>query len=257
MAAKGDATLRRISAALVDQLQTLIPTPGDSGGTAQLPPSTARDQVGQVLFLLTDALQTLDCPTNSRAGSLAQHLTDRFHAEDTVRQLIRTVVGTDSAATLAPQATRLLLDLRSALSSESLPATVDSLFGTVRLVDYLRGVLIEATASAMRFRCRQVEVAVTEAARALASVLGTRYPGSTIELRVPPATAVQLGAMGMGPGHTRGTPPNVVETDPTTFVALATGLREWGSEVANHRVSASGSHVGVLPRMLPVINLLR
>lgn len=256
MVARNDATMKRVCQALVDQVQELIPV-DELKATAQLPPSTARDRVGQVLFLLTDALQTLSCPTNSRPVSLDDHLTSRFHAETTVRELVRTVVGADTAETLAPQASRLLMDLRAELLPGQLPATVDSLFGTVRLVDYLRGVLIEAVVCALRFRCSTLEAALTESSRALASVLATRHPGSTIELRVPPATAVQLGALGRGPEHTRGTPPNVVEMDPLTFVSLATGLREWSAELAAHRVSASGSQVDVLPGMLPVTNLLR
>ncbi|WP_258040433.1 sterol carrier family protein, partial [Streptomyces sp. SM9] len=38
--------------------------------------------------------------------------------------------------------------------------------------------------------------------------------------RVPPYAVVQCVA---GPRHTRGTPPNVVETDPLTWVRLAAG----------------------------------
>ncbi|MCI1746715.1 MAG: sterol carrier family protein [Acidipropionibacterium sp.] len=65
------------------------------------------------------------------------------------------------------------------------------------------------------------------ASRGLAGVLGERHGGRTIEMRVPPATAVQLEAFGQGPNHHRGTPPNVAETDPATFVQLATGLATW------------------------------
>lgn len=256
MAARGDATLRRVSGALVEQLDALVLAAGSSEGPS-MPPSTARDLVGQVLFLVTDALQTLTCPTNTRAGALQAHLADRQQAEATVRGVIRSVVGADSAQTLLPQAARLLGDLRAALATDALPATVDSLFGVARLVDYLRGALVEAVAGALRFRCPRHPAALTEASRALAQALEQRHPGSVIEVRVPPATAVQLGALGAGPTHTRGTPPNVVETDPDTFCALATGLRAWADELAAHRVQASGSQVGALPSMLPVINLSR
>lgn len=256
MAAKGDVTLRRVSSALTEQLDELLAA-ARSGTGATLPPSTARDLIGQVLFLVTDVLQTLTRPTNTRPGVLSDHLRDRQRAESTIRDVIHAVVGTDPGEALVPQAERLVSDVRAALGADSLPATVDSLFGVVRLVDYLRGVLVEAVACALRFRCRRSPGASTEASRALAQVLAHRHPGAVIEVRVPPATAVQVSAAGAGPSHTRGTPPNVVETDPDIFCALATGLRRWDVELAAHRVSASGSQAHEVAEMLPVISLSR
>ena len=58
----------------------------------------------------------------------------------------------------------------------------------------------------------------------LAGMLPARYPGRSVEVRVPPFTAVQCIE---GPRHTRGTPPNVIETDPLTFLRLATGRLAW------------------------------
>ncbi|MGA4508233.1 sterol carrier family protein [Propionibacteriaceae bacterium G1746] len=256
MAAASDQTLRRVATAFIDQIAAVIPD-ATRLGSAQLPASTAREQCGQVLFLLTDALQTVDCPSNTRPGSLSDHLADRHHAEKAIRDVIRSVIGHDTADLLMPQARRLLIDLRARLLTQPVPAIVESLFGTVRFVDYLRGALVEAVALGLRFRCEVLPVAASESARALATVLTARHPGGAIELRVPPAVAVQLGAFGEGPQHTRGTPPNVVETDAVTFVALATGLREYGGELARHTVSASGAHAGAVARMLPVINLMR
>ncbi|MFI2754141.1 sterol carrier family protein [Cellulomonas sp. P22] len=62
-------------------------------------------------------------------------------------------------------------------------------------------------------------------------------PGRSVEVRVPPDGAVQAIE---GPRHTRGTPPNVVETDPQTWLALATGELGWDEAVASGAVSASG-----------------
>lgn len=67
-------------------------------------------------------------------------------------------------------------------------------------------------------------------------------PGATVEVRVPPFAAVQCVA---GPRHTRGTPPNVVETDPRTWLELATGRVLWAAAVAAGRVLASGSRADV------------
>ncbi|MFC6091370.1 sterol carrier family protein [Saccharothrix lopnurensis] len=74
-------------------------------------------------------------------------------------------------------------------------------------------------------------------------------PGRSVEVRVPPFAAVQCVA---GPRHTRGTPPNVVETDPRTWLELAVGRLGWDEAVAAGRVTASGSRAD-LSTALPVL----
>jgi hypothetical protein len=74
---------------------------------------------------------------------------------------------------------------------------------------------------------------VKETARAFAAA----HPGKSVELRVPPYVAVQCVA---GPRHTRGTPPNVVETDPVTWLQMYGGRVRWEDAVADGRVRASG-----------------
>lgn len=71
--------------------------------------------------------------------------------------------------------------------------------------------------------------------RFLLEELATVAPGNSVEVRVPPFGVAQCIA---GPRHTRGTPPNVVETDPVTWCALALGYTTW--ERAAPRVAASG-----------------
>ena len=71
----------------------------------------------------------------------------------------------------------------------------------------------------------------------LLGLLTGRAPGKAVEVRVPPYAAVQCIE---GPRHTRGTPPNVVETDPVTWIALATGRAGWEQAVATGKVRASG-----------------
>jgi hypothetical protein len=75
------------------------------------------------------------------------------------------------------------------------------------------------------------------AARYLLQLLASRHPGRVLEVRVPPAAAVQCLP---GPVHTRGTPPNVVETDPVTWVRLATGRLGWADALGSAAVYASG-----------------
>ena len=80
------------------------------------------------------------------------------------------------------------------------------------------------------------------AVRYLLQLLVEKAPGNSVEVRVPPFGAVQVVE---GPRHTRGTPPNVVETDPATWLALASGRLTWPDAVAAHRVSASGAHADI------------
>jgi hypothetical protein len=75
------------------------------------------------------------------------------------------------------------------------------------------------------------------AARYLLYLLASRHPGRALEVRIPPVAAVQCLP---GPAHTRGTPPNVVETDPVTWIRLASGRVAWAGAVAAGAVHASG-----------------
>jgi hypothetical protein len=85
------------------------------------------------------------------------------------------------------------------------------------------------------------------AVRYLLQLLAERAPGNTVEVRVPPFGAVQCIP---GPRHTRGTPPNVIETDPKTWLALAAGDLSWQEGVESGAVHASGQRAsleGLLP----------
>jgi hypothetical protein len=59
-----------------------------------------------------------------------------------------------------------------------------------------------------------------------------------------------------GPRHTRGTPPNVVETDAATWLRLATGATSWDDALADGKVSASGNRAD-LGGWLPLAPLRR
>lgn len=89
---------------------------------------------------------------------------------------------------------------------------------------------------------------LANACRRTARTLAEELPGHSVELRVPPFVAVQCVE---GPRHTRGTPPNVVETDPATWIALATGAEAWADAVAGGRILASGTRAD-LQELLPL-----
>ncbi len=94
---------------------------------------------------------------------------------------------------------------------------------------------------------------VGAAVKTTARWLAQQVPGRSVELRVPPHVAVPCVE---GPRHTRGTPPNVVETDAVTWLRLATGATTWPDAVAAGKVSASGNRAD-LSRYLPLQGLSR
>ena len=55
-----------------------------------------------------------------------------------------------------------------------------------------------------------------------------------------------------GPRHTRGTPANVVETDPETWVLIAAGRMPYAEAVAAGKVAASGQRADLGP-YLPLL----
>jgi hypothetical protein len=95
-------------------------------------------------------------------------------------------------------------------------------------------------AAVLAARARGAEpqrAALRAAVRYSLGQLAEKVPGRTVEVRVPPFAAVQCVP---GPRHTRGTPPNVVETDPLTWLDLATGQLQWQAALATGRLRASG-----------------
>jgi hypothetical protein len=92
---------------------------------------------------------------------------------------------------------------------------------------------------------------VAAAVRLSLRVLPQVAPGRSVEVRVPPFAAVQCI---QGPRHTRGTPPNVIETDPRTWLELAIGQLSWADAVAAARVTASGARAD-LSALLPVVRI--
>ncbi|MDX6213282.1 MAG: hypothetical protein QOF82_2369 [Frankiales bacterium] len=86
--------------------------------------------------------------------------------------------------------------------------------------------------------------ALAVSCRMLAGILADRHPGHAVEVRVPPFAAVQCVE---GPRHTRGTPANVVETDPATWVLIAAGRMPYAEAVAAGKVAASGQRADLGP----------
>jgi hypothetical protein len=95
---------------------------------------------------------------------------------------------------------------------------------------------------------------VGEAVRLTARTLAAIAPGASVEVRVPPFVAVQCIS---GPEHRRGNPPNVVETDPRTWLLLATGLLTVADAAATGAVQLSGSRASEIGQWLPLVAIDR
>jgi uncharacterized protein (TIGR03083 family) len=85
--------------------------------------------------------------------------------------------------------------------------------------------------------------------KVLLGALVAKAPGHTVEVRVPPVAAVQCVE---GPRHTRGTPSNVVEADPITWVRLATGRLSWAAAAADGSLKPSGERSDISD-LLPLL----
>jgi uncharacterized protein (TIGR03083 family) len=152
---------------------------------------------------------------------------------------------------------RAAVEASAAALAQPAPAVIDTPRGPVRPADFVATRVIEVVVhcddlsrSIGRTPIALDPDALALTTRELVAIAAAQAPGRTVELRVPPFAATQLVA---GPRHTRGTPPNVVETDPVTWLRLATGRVSWAGEVRAGRVHASGQRSD-LSGCLPVLS---
>jgi uncharacterized protein (TIGR03083 family) len=183
----------------------------------------------------------LDWPfsTAARAETIAEEIQALGAAEEPAALF---AVAAEKAAVLLP-----------GVSGDRLVATR---IGAMRLTDYLVTRTVElvvhtddlntATGLSVPFD-RQALAAAT---RLLADALAVKAPGASTEVRIPPYAVVQCV---QGPRHTRGTPPNVVETQPLVWLRLATGRTTWDEALAAAEVSASGERAD-LGDLLPLMS---
>jgi uncharacterized protein (TIGR03083 family) len=178
------------------------------------------------------------------------------------------------AALAAARTPRELLDRLAATLDEvegavvpgtALPSAVSSAEGPVTPVDLIGTRVVELVVHADdlsrsapdREPVPLLRPALGVASRTLAGIMADRYPGRSVEVRIPPYAAVQCsavrgGVLDPGPTHTRGTPPNVVETDAVTFFRLCTGRTAWSEALASGVIAASGLRAD-LSEMVPLL----
>lgn len=159
----------------------------------------------------------------------------------------------DGAARIDEAVAQLEVVLEAAVGTDTL---VPHELGAMRVLDFTVTRLVElvvhgddlARATGVPVTFDRQALAMT--ARLLADALAAKAPGASVEVRVPPFAVVQCVE---GPRHTRGTPPNVVEADPLTWIRLATGRLGWAEARDSHAVSASGERAD-LTAQLPVLS---
>jgi uncharacterized protein (TIGR03083 family) len=220
----GDWTVRELAAHLTMALEAVsrgLDGPAPTGPALALLdwPSTTAPRAGEVdedVHALATAHPDLDALYERTEARFTERLT---HAPDS--RMLTTRVG---AMTLADHLVTRTVEL--VVHTDDLNAAVPGLD-----IPYDRHALATCT-------------------RLLADALAAKAPGASTEVRVPPYAVVQCVA---GPRHTRGTPPNVVETDPLTWIRLATGRTGWRAALDDAKVRASGERAD-LGALLPLMS---
>lgn len=212
------------------------------------------------LSLIADALAAVGpAARDARPMTLGTYLSQYQASAAAIDEQTRSAAG-GSART--PAHVLATLDDRLNAAAEVIARTpgdpvIQARRGPIQLSEFLRSRAIEIAVhaddlarSAPDIAPPAVPRATTHVAvRALLDVLAERSPGRSVEVRVPPFAAVQCIE---GPRHTRGTPPNVVETDATTWLRLASGRMTWDDAVRAGAVAASGERAD-LAAQLPVL----
>ncbi|MFF5723514.1 sterol carrier family protein [[Kitasatospora] papulosa] len=229
-------------------------TPGQLAGPSGLGEWTVQDLAAHVTTVLERTSRELELPEPS--GGTPQL---------TLLEWPATAGRTDAIAddARAPAAERPRLDALYDEAAERFARLVDGVpgerlvttrAGTMRLGDHLVTRTVELVVHTDDLhRATGLDVpydrqALAACTRLLADALADKAPGGSVEVRVPPFAVVQCIG---GPKHTRGTPPNVVETDPLTWLRLATGRTRWTEALDDALVGASGERADLAP-LLPL-----
>lgn len=199
-------------------------------------------------------------PRGGRAGSVGDYLGSYGSIADVIADRAQQVAAT---ADQQPEKILAVVDERFAAAGQTVQRVGlrDQVVNTrrmpVRLGDFFLTRVIEVAVHADDLARSVPDVdpptlprdTQRTATRALLDVLAERAPGRSVEVRVPPHAAVQCVE---GPRHTRGTPPNVVEMTPLTWLRLAAGRTSWSAERGAGTISASGERAD-LAAWLPLL----
>jgi uncharacterized protein (TIGR03083 family) len=227
-----------------------------------LPRWSVRQLAGHLILVHAGLAQSLDQPTREVALPIHEFVT-RYRRD--VEMIMAATLEASAGLTgpeLVAQLESAIDDLAARLDAGvEMSRAISTRRGPTTIEDYVATRIVELVIHTDDLNRSVPEVApadlhrsaLSRCTRTLAGILAGQHPGRSIEVRVPPYAAVQCAISDPGPTHTRGTPPNVVETDPLTFLRLATGRTTWSDAVANGSVHASGLRAN-LASVLPLLS---
>jgi len=228
----------------------------DFGRPSVLPGWDVRLLTGHVLMIFRGLLGAVGSPTDEPPLALHDYVA-RYREDAAAIDAVTAELAADHTPDdLLTDLDLLLSEVRGRLA-QPMPRVVRAPRGPIAGADYLTTRFFEVLAHSddlsrslpdrepIAFDRKALGIGV----RGLAGMLAAKYPGRSVEVRIPPFTAVQAIE---GPRHTRGTPPNVVESDGATFLRLATGRADWAGAVAAGQVRASGNRAD-LSAYLPLL----
>ena len=244
-------------AALVSWLRAL------PSAAAERPSRLAGWTVQQLAFHTTEVPRALTRalasePPSERPLSIAGYTAKWRDSAAQIEQRDRAGADGLSLADLAALHEQQGAAMLAALGAAEADRVVAARRGPIRVTDLLSTRVNELVVHSLDLSASVPQVAPVEldkqalgvSCRMLAAILAERVPGRTVELRVPPYAAVQCVE---GPRHTRGTPANVVEVAPVTWVELATGRLSW-TEAWLPGDCRSAASAPTSPRHLPVLS---
>ena len=227
-----------------------------------LPGWTVRQLTGHLLLVHTGLAQSLDQPTTGSALQIHEFVKRyRRDVEMITAATLEASAGLTGAEVVA-QLESAIDDLAIKLQGGARPSQViTTRRGPTTIEDYLATRIVELVVHTddlnrslpQTLPAQLHRSALARCTRTLAGALAGQHPGRSIEVRVPPYAAVQCAIGDPGPTHTRGTPPNIVETDPVSFLRLTTGRIGWADAVAAGTVYASGLRANLSP-VLPLLS---
>ncbi|WP_161606032.1 sterol carrier family protein [Microlunatus speluncae] len=221
-----------------------------------------RTLTGHLVGVHTRLTEALRQPTRQPAVPVHELVRRYRHDAAMIMDWTERLTGDHSGPELVRQLSAAIDELAEALSPEApRPKVIMTPRGPGRTADFIATRILDLVVHADdlsrswpgRPAIEQHRPALAHCTRTLAAILAAQQPGRSIEVRVPPFAAVQCGIGEPGPTHTRGTPPNVVETDPVTFLRLATGRISWAEAREAGAVTASGQRADLSPA-LPVLS---
>ncbi|WP_455360750.1 sterol carrier family protein [Streptomyces sp. SYSU K21746] len=228
-------------------------TPGQLALPAHLGDWTVRDLAAHIAWVVDSLADAIERPAPAKAGITAVEWP--FETARLARRISEAAKERALDEPVAAQYERVAARLAPALAQTPATRPLSLRVGAMTLADFMVTRTVELVVHTDDLnRATGLEIpfdrqALAACTRLLADALALKAPGASVEVRVPPYAVVQCVE---GPRHTRGTPPNVIETDALTWVRLATGRTEWREAVEAAAVRASGERAD-LSGLLPIL----